>query len=80
MTRNYSNGAAVTERRHIRANNDAGVARRVVRLRRGKRSKIFSISSSQPGTADIFRAENSYARTHLLLLNTRYFIRFFTLI
>lgn len=78
MARNYSNGAAVTERGQFRANNDAGVVRRTSMA--GKKEQNFSISSSQPDIADIFRAENSYTRTHLLLLNTRYFIRFFTLI
>jgi len=40
MARNYSNGAAVTERRQFRANNDAGVARRTSATA-GKKEEIF---------------------------------------
>lgn len=41
MARNYSNGAAVTERGQFRANNDAGVARRTSTTV-GKKEQNFS--------------------------------------
>lgn len=76
MARNYSNGAAVTERGQFRANNDARVARRTSTAGEEK-EKIFRYRL--PDIAN-YRIENSCVRTHLLLLDTRYFIQFFILI